>query len=168
MTNKSIASKVKKSAISTINKISKPIATFFKKDNNKTVNKNVLDNSAKGFVYLTGNKSIPFAVKCGETHVNGNIEKRMKQLSGTSVPTEFVPIAVVECNNWCALEKEMHQKFAKYRINQRREFFGFNTDIVNSSYDEIQRQKIKYERLEMKMIKKLYKYAKKYNGKIVI
>lgn len=76
----------------------------------------------KGFIYMLRNAAHELDVfKIGLT--TKTVEKRAKQLSGTSSPDSFVII-----NRWsvkdCVLaEKLIHEKLDGYRLNPKREFF---------------------------------------------
>jgi len=117
-----------------------------------------------GITYLLTSPSQPFQIKCGETT---QFENRIKTLSGTSVSEKFEPIAAIETTDWKKIEKEMHEKFSKYRINKKREFFGFSINL-NTSGNDFEELKTKYAKLQKRMVKKLHKYATKYNGKIIV
>ena len=57
-------------------------------------------------------------IKIGYTKLN--IEKRLKQLN-TGSDTQLYPLGFVSGNK--SLEKELHQKFAKFRIRNNGEWF---------------------------------------------
>lgn len=155
-------------AIPTISKIT----TYFPSLKNDLPSKEVdlyLPNKAKpkiGKTYIIASASQPFQLKCGFTQHN-DINTRIKGLSGTNVSTKFEPIAVIETDHCKWVEQKMHTKFAKYRINPKREFFGFiiGSQTTGNEFEIIQQ---KYEKLKEKMVKKLNKYAKKCKGKIIM
>jgi len=119
-----------------------------------------------GKTYIIASASQPFQLKCGFTE-HYDINTRIKGLSGTNISTKFEPIAVIETEYCKWVEQKMHAKFAKYRINPKREFFGFiiGPQTTGNEFEDIQQ---KYEKLKEKMVKKLNKYAKKCKGKIVV
>jgi hypothetical protein len=121
----------------------------------------------EGLTYMAVNECIPFQMKCGEHHKSFDIENRLKTLNCTSVPENFKPVCVVKSKHCTEIERKIHQKFSKYRINSRREFFGFKIGTMTSStdFDYIKR---KYEKLLAKMVKKMHKYAAQYGGEIIL
>ena len=121
----------------------------------------------EGLTYMAVNECIPFQMKCGEHHKSFDIENRLKTLNCTSVPENFKPVCVVKSKHCTEIERKIHQKFSKYRINSRREFFGFKIGAMTSStdFDYIKR---KYEKLLAKMVKKMHKYAAQYDGEIIL
>lgn len=160
-------------AIPTISKITR----YFPSLKNDLISKEdtlyLPDNNTKpklkpkiGKTYIIASASQPFQLKCGFTQHN-DINTRIKGLSGTNVSTKFEPIAVIETEDCKWVEQKMHAKFAKYRINPKREFFGFiiGSETTGNDFEDIQQ---KYEKLKEKMVKKLNKYAKKCKGKRII
>ncbi|MEU8092147.1 GIY-YIG nuclease family protein [Micromonospora chalcea] len=75
-----------------------------------------------GFVYVLTNPSMRGLVKIGFTR--DKTELRAKNLSRhTGIPTEF-EIAWDELVSDCvAVEKRVHERFAAFRVHERREFF---------------------------------------------
>jgi hypothetical protein len=73
-------------------------------------------------VYVLSNPAMPGLLKIGMTDKT-NLSLRMKELYTTGVPLPFdcVYACIVEDN--AVVEKAMHTKFAKHRINPKREFF---------------------------------------------
>jgi len=61
-----------------------------------------------------------------------DLEKRLKQLYSTGVPSEFIcNYAIVVKNR--RVEKLLHDIFADYRINENREFFKISLKTVKSA-----------------------------------
>ena len=80
-----------------------------------------------GIVYLLTNPAMPDLVKIGIT--NQNIEDRMKQLSRyESVPVPFECHYACEVEDADRVEETLHKTFAKYRKNEKREFFEMNPE----------------------------------------
>lgn len=80
------------------------------------------NSSNAGFVYVLINQSFPDMVKIGRTY-DSSTERAVKLSRNTAVPTEFTVIydeLVADCVH---VERGMHERFAKYRVNDRREFF---------------------------------------------
>jgi hypothetical protein len=73
-------------------------------------------------VYVLSNPAMPGLHKIGMTDKE-DLTARMKELYTTGVPLPFdcVYACIVEDN--AKVEKAMHAKFAKQRVNPRREFF---------------------------------------------
>jgi hypothetical protein len=162
-----VVDKCKKAYSSIKNGFEKKVSTYFKK---KTITipsiKNNVVPEQEGLTYIAINECIPFQLKCGEHHKSFNIENRMKALSSTSVSENFKPICVVKSKHCTEIEKKIHEKFFKYRINPRREFFGFKLGLTMSSSD-FEHVKEKYEKLLRRMVKKMHKYAVEYGGEII-
>ena len=77
------------------------------------------ENSA--YVYVLTNPSMPGLVKIGMT------TKSVKELSSTGVPEPFQLYYACELGDGldpAEVERDMHELFAPYRHNQRREFFA--------------------------------------------
>lgn len=75
-----------------------------------------------GWIYLAQNESMPELVKIGLTTTS--INQRMKELSGTSVPTPFYAVGSFRIeHNVLKAESLLHDAFKSNRIHQRREFF---------------------------------------------
>jgi hypothetical protein len=159
---------VKKAASSVKKTIQKTIPEVLKK--NKTIvsaKKETVVPEQEGLTYIVVNDSLPFQMKCGEHHKSFDIENRVKGLNCTSVSENFKPICVVKSKHCGEIERKIHAKFLKYRINARREFFGFKIGTMTSS-TEFECIKKSYEKLLKRMVKKMHKYALKYGGEIVI
>lgn len=84
--------------------------------------------SDQGWIYVLVNPSMPQnLVKIGMTARNP--EKRVKELSSkTAVPTPFQIIFKKEVANCERVEKVIHNKLAKYRYQQNKEFFKVPPD----------------------------------------
>jgi hypothetical protein len=80
-------------------------------------------------VYVLSNPSMHGLLKIGMTD-RGDLKTRMKELYTTGVPLPFdcVYACIVEDN--AEVEKTMHEKFSKYRVNTRREFFKIDAERV--------------------------------------
>lgn len=116
----------------------------------------------KGIVYVLTNESMPGLVKIGRT---SNLEKRLKDLFTTGVPTVFQVEFACEVENMIDVEAALHSAFAPYRKSMSREFFTitpeqpiallnllgtnvtetFVNDLANSESDE----KVKVEFLNV-------------------
>jgi T5orf172 domain len=74
-----------------------------------------------GIVYFLTNRSMPNLVKIG--HTQGNLEERVRQLSGTSVARPFDVSASFYVRESAETERLVHEKLVAYRYSQNREFF---------------------------------------------
>lgn len=86
-------------------------------------------NSA--YVYVLTNPSIPGLVKIGMT--TKSVKERIKELSSTGVPEPFQLYYACELGGGLdpvEVERDMHELFAPYRHNKRREFFGVDPKRV--------------------------------------
>jgi hypothetical protein len=74
-------------------------------------------------IYLLSNPAMPGLLKIGKTDKD-DMAARMRALYTTGVPVPFdcVYACVVESNE--AVGKALHERFAKKRINPKREFFA--------------------------------------------
>lgn len=80
-------------------------------------------------IYVLTNEAMPNIVKIGLT--TDNVESRINQLSSsTSVPLPFECYFAAEVADCSKLEKTLHQLFAEYRINPKREFFKIDPEKV--------------------------------------
>ena len=75
----------------------------------------------EGIVYVLRNPAMPDYVKIGKTN---NLERRMADLDGTSVPVPFECVYAARVADMSAWEATLHVVFADERINARREFFS--------------------------------------------
>ena len=72
------------------------------------------------FVYILSNEAFPDLFKIGKTN---NIEDRVRQLSSHSgVPIPFEVYYACKVADSSKVEKSLHDAFADYRLNPRREF----------------------------------------------
>lgn len=73
-------------------------------------------------VYVLTNEAMPNIVEIGRT--TDSVESRVSSLSGHSgVPLPFECYFAAEVQDCVKLEKTLHQLFAEYRLNPKREFF---------------------------------------------
>lgn len=79
-----------------------------------------------GFVYVAVNPCMPDYCKVGMT--TKRPDKRMKGLSGTSVPTDFEARGFVFANDCRAVEKVTHVELSEFRVSRKKEFFTCTPD----------------------------------------
>lgn len=86
-------------------------------------------NSA--YVYVLTNPAMPGLVKIGMT--TKSVKERIKELSSTGVPEPFQLYYACELGDGldpAEVERDMHELFASYRHNKRREFFAVDPKRV--------------------------------------
>ncbi len=93
-----------------------------------------------GFVYILTNPSFKDdIVKIGLT--SGTVEKRMKELQTTGVPTPFEKYASIRTTKFREVEKFMHHSLSLLsegsRVNDNREFFRVSPEKALSFMQEI-------------------------------
>lgn len=87
-----------------------------------------IDWQGAGYIYVACNESLPDMVKIGMTTTS--VAQRLKELSNTSVPTAFYPIAIFKVSkSVLAIEQEIHHVFKRDRIHAQREFFRTDEPI---------------------------------------
>ena len=80
-------------------------------------------------VYVLTNEAMPGIVKVGLT--TDSVESRVAQLSSHSgVPLPFECYFAAEVSDSSRVERILHQLFAEYRINSKREFFKVDPEKV--------------------------------------
>lgn len=95
---------------------------------NRNKNLNINLDINKQYIYVLSNPSYPGQIKIGSTTKN-NVNERAKQLSrATGVPLPFEIEWIYSCYNSLNLEKEIHQYFDQFRVNDKREFFYLSVD----------------------------------------
>ncbi|MBR2932431.1 MAG: GIY-YIG nuclease family protein [Rikenellaceae bacterium] len=94
----------------------------------------------KGNVYILTNPSFrEDIIKIGIT--SGTVEKRMKELHTTGVPTPFEEYASFQTNKYKDVERFMHRSLsllADNRINPNREFFNIKPEVALEYFYQIQ------------------------------
>lgn len=85
--------------------------------------------SRYGFVYCLANDSFPGLYKIGCTERSP--QQRADDLSrSTGVPSEFIVLGYIECDNFQIVERDIHRRLEAYRPNGRREFFAAPLDLI--------------------------------------
>jgi len=70
-----------------------------------------------------------------------DVEERRKELSsGTGVIGEFELIYEVKVRDAKKLEKKLHQKFDRYRVNKKREFFKVNAIEIIKEMEKLSKE----------------------------
>lgn len=80
-------------------------------------------------IYVLSNEAMPGYVKVGRTTTS--LEQRVNELSrSTSVPLPFTVTYACTVENSTFVESQLHDIFADYRVNPRREFFNVDPERV--------------------------------------
>ena len=74
-----------------------------------------------GFIYILSNPSLPGLLKVGKT--SKDPRERVKELSNTSIPTEFVLEYFALVEDFDEVEQGVHRELAPFRHMPDREFF---------------------------------------------
>ena len=82
----------------------------------------------EGTVYIFTNKGNEY-LKIGMTSRDPEI-RRKELSSATGVATEFEIYFAKKVDNYKEVEKELHEKFAEFRVNPKREFFDIEPEIA--------------------------------------
>ena len=85
-------------------------------------------NGRYKIVYILTNPTMPGIVKIGRT--TQGVKTRMDQLNTTGVAQPYVCFYASHVGDDVAIEKLMHETFAAYRVNKRREFFEISPQKV--------------------------------------
>ena len=92
-----------------------------------------------GFVYILTNPSFKEDwVKIGKSSVS--VEKRVKQLDGTSVPLPFEIFATMKTVKYNEAEKLIHryiERFTNLRIRDNREFFNVKPEDALAIFRDV-------------------------------
>lgn len=112
--------------------------------------------SAKGYVYILINPSMPGLLKIGKT--TRLPEDRAKEISvATGVATPFIVAYKIEVNDCDAGERYIHSflELQGYRVNPSREFFEVDMTVVinalikyKNEYDPIEESEEDYDNIE--------------------
>jgi hypothetical protein len=92
-----------------------------------------------GYVYLLSNPSMPGLVKIGKT--TRKPADRVNELGRASgVPTPFRLEAWTWAKDVAKAEREVHQRLAKHRVNDGREFFRIEVDRTLTTARQVARE----------------------------
>jgi hypothetical protein len=92
------------------------------------------------YLYIITNISMPDICKVGITN---NIDRRLKDLNKTSLPTRFQIYETFKLENAEILEQTILQHFAENRINKKREFLKIHPERICDFIQENKNIKIK-------------------------
>ena len=92
------------------------------------------------YIYCVYNPSIQvsgfeYCVKIGITR---DLKRRLRELSGTYVPTAYRIVDVIICpNEFRHIERDLHKLYSKYRIDEKREFFNVSRNEIILQFQDI-------------------------------
>jgi hypothetical protein len=80
-------------------------------------------------VYILTNEAMPGVIKIG---VTDNLDRRVKELDGTSTPLPFECYYAVEVEDAYSIEKKIHHGLDDKRVRNNREFFYSSPEQAKS------------------------------------
>lgn len=86
---------------------------------------------AEGIIYVLTNEAMPGFVKVGKTMTS--VAQRIRELDNTSLPFPFECFYAARVADMDRAERLVHDAFADYRRNPRREFFEIDPERVRSA-----------------------------------
>ena len=95
-----------------------------------------------GHVYILENDSMPGLLKIGKT-VRSSRERAKELSNSTGVPTPFRVVFELSSDKYEILEREVHNKLARYRVGSKREFFKCTVGIVKKALKEVYSEHLK-------------------------
>lgn len=76
-----------------------------------------------GFVYVLKNPAMPKMYKVGMT-TRSKVDERVRELNGaTGVPLNFEVAYLAKTRSPLSIERAVHRRLSRYRVNAHREFF---------------------------------------------
>lgn len=85
-------------------------------------------NPKAGWVYIIHSDSLPGLQKLGVSRRLSGPHERVRELSGSSLPTPFMLDAFCFSDNAFELESNLHKYFDKQRVNPDKEFFRITAE----------------------------------------
>lgn len=98
----------------------------------------------EGYVYILTNLAMPKLVKIGRT--KRAPKERAAQLYTTGVPLPFEVHAALKVRNPRLIEKRLHKRFERQRVNPKREFFKVRPRIAHAALYEVAGRRSQSER----------------------
>ena len=92
------------------------------------------------YIYCVYNPSIrvagfEYCVKIGSTK---DLKRRLRELSGTYVPTAYRVVDVIVCpSEFRYIERDLHKLYSKHRIDEKREFFNVSRNEIIQQFQDI-------------------------------
>ena len=79
-----------------------------------------------------------YCVKIGVTR---DLKRRLRELSGTYVPTAYKIVDVIICPlEFRHIERDLHKLYSKYRIDEKKEFFNVSRNEIIQQFQKIRDQ----------------------------
>ena len=98
-----------------------------------------MENNKKGFIYILTNKS--FKDNCIKIGYSTNVEKRVKDLSGSGLPYDYEIYSTYEIPASQKADKALHRLIhmlnPNLRITPNREFFDIAPDVAYKMFEEM-------------------------------
>ena len=95
------------------------------------------------YIYCVYNPSLhvsgfEYCVKIGVTR---DLKRRLRELSGTYVPTAYRIVDVIVCPlEFRYIERDLHKLYSKHRIDEKKEFFNVSRDDIIQQFQNIRDQ----------------------------
>ena len=92
------------------------------------------------YIYCVYNPSVKVLgfKNCVKIGVTKDLRRRMKELSGTYVPTAYRIVDVIICPlDYRHIETDLHKLYSKCRIDAKKEFFDVSRSDVIQQFQEI-------------------------------
>ena len=99
----------------------------------------------EGYVYILTNRAMPGLVKIGRTKKPP--KDRAAQLYTSGVPLPFEVYAYLRVKNPRLVEKRLHKRFERQRINPKREFFKVKPRKAHAALYEVAGRRSQSKRL---------------------
>ena len=90
-------------------------------------------SSKGGYVYVFENPSLPGTLKMG--FARKKPDSRAKELSGTSIPKNYVVTYYVYAVDCAEPESTVYKNVVQYRLNPKREFFEIDLQTLRNVID---------------------------------
>ena len=92
------------------------------------------------YIYCVYNRSVKVLGfnNCVKIGVTKDLRRRMKELSGTYVPTAYRIVDVIICPlDYRHIETDLHKLYSKCRIDAKKELFDVSRSDVIQQFQEI-------------------------------
>ena len=105
-------------------------------------------NPKAGWVYIIHSDSLPELEKIGVSRRLSGPHERIKELSGSSLPTPFMLDAFCFSDDAFELESNLHKYFDKQRVNPNKEFFRVTAQEAINAMENVFNHKAHIVNLE--------------------
>ena len=107
-----------------------------------------VNNPKAGLVYIIHSDSLPDLEKIGVSRRLSGPHERIKELSGSSLPTPFMLDAFCFSDDAFELESNLHKYFDKQRVNPSKEFFRVTAQEAINAMENVFNHKAHIVNLE--------------------